>query len=84
MAVTPSHAPDCPEEKVPVARVVPRGMANLTLRKQVEMTNRIGRILGSLSRVLRLVRPYPVVHARRKDVPRVELLCPPHGMVVVR
>ncbi|AQW53051.1 hypothetical protein ACIQPP_03685 [Streptomyces violaceusniger] len=62
-------------------------MANLTLRKQVDMTNRIGRILGSLSRVLRqvrLVRPYPVVHGRRQDVPRVELLCAPHGMVVVR
>ncbi|BBJ42180.1 hypothetical protein SSPO_048980 [Streptomyces antimycoticus] len=33
---------------------------------------------------VRLVRPYPVAHERRKDVPRVELLCAPHGMVVVR
>lgn len=31
-----------------------------------------------------LVRPYLVAHERRKDVPRVELLCAPHGMVVVR
>lgn len=33
---------------------------------------------------VQLVRPYLVAHERRKDVPRVELLCAPHGMVVVR
>ena len=33
---------------------------------------------------VQLVRPYRVTHERRKDVPRVELLCAPHGMVVVR
>ncbi|WP_458087588.1 hypothetical protein [Streptomyces malaysiensis] len=33
---------------------------------------------------VQLVQPYPVAHERRKNVPRVELLCAPHGMVVVR
>ncbi|GAA3636406.1 hypothetical protein GCM10022420_006920 [Streptomyces iranensis] len=33
---------------------------------------------------VQLVRPYLVAHERRKDVPRVELLCAPHGMAVVR
>ncbi|PNG96950.1 hypothetical protein SMF913_12975 [Streptomyces malaysiensis] len=33
---------------------------------------------------VQLVLPYLVAHERRKDVPRVELLCAPHGMVVVR
>ncbi|WP_281429697.1 hypothetical protein [Streptomyces rhizosphaericus] len=33
---------------------------------------------------VQLVRPYLVAHERRKDAPRVELLCAPHGMVVVR
>ncbi|MCQ8191039.1 hypothetical protein [Streptomyces rugosispiralis] len=36
-----------------------------------------------------LVRPYPVADERRrrerpKSVPRVELICAPHGMVVIR
>ncbi|MBI0296192.1 hypothetical protein JBE04_17390 [Streptomyces sp. PRKS01-29] len=36
-----------------------------------------------------LVRPYVAAHERRghqrsKSVPRVELLCAPHGMVVIR
>ncbi|MEV8060759.1 hypothetical protein AB0P37_30905 [Streptomyces antimycoticus] len=36
-----------------------------------------------------LVRPYVAAHAprqeqRRESLPRVELLCAPHGMVVVR
>ncbi|MEU8872751.1 hypothetical protein AB0D24_16575 [Streptomyces javensis] len=36
-----------------------------------------------------LVRPYVAAHARRQEqrregLPRVELLCAPHGMVVVR
>ncbi|MFJ1994061.1 hypothetical protein [Streptomyces asiaticus] len=33
---------------------------------------------------VQLVRPYLVAQERRKNVPRVELLCAPHGMVVVR
>ncbi|WP_171072704.1 hypothetical protein [Streptomyces sp. DASNCL29] len=32
-----------------------------------------------------MVRPYAIAHKqRRKSRPRVELLCAPHGMVVIR